>query len=144
MGRCEGKTIDWAGPSWQLSLDPEWAVPATDKIFLTFPDDKFEILAIRLNPLTPEQWLAEVKQNKEWGQIHWIDRETSTFLSDASVEPLPDIGKVGHTIVNTAFQGKFDELEHWLERYHDVPQEPFGLAEEQLYDWLSDCIPAWR
>ena len=61
MYAYEGKYYEWVGPPELLSLDPRWAVPAKDKVFLTFPDGQFDIWSIKLESLDHDEWLRRVR-----------------------------------------------------------------------------------
>ncbi len=106
----------WAGPSRLLSLEPAWAVPATDKLFLAFPDGQVDIATITLRPLERAAWLDQVTHEGPYGLIaRWI-AEADLPIVSSKVDPLPKMSNLSPTFRRLVLEGNFHELESWAER----------------------------
>jgi WD40 repeat protein len=111
------KRIQWAGPSRLLSLEPAWAVPAKDKLFLAFPDGQVDIATITLRPLERAAWLDQVSREGPDGTIaRWIAEADKPIVS-SKVDPLSKMWDLSPTFRRLALEDNFDELERWAERF---------------------------
>ena len=111
-----GNRTQWAGPSRLLSLEPAWAVAATDKLFLAFPDGQVDIATITLRPLERAAWLDRVTREAPDGLItRWI-HEADLPIVSSQVDPLPKMWDLSPTFRRLVLESNFDELESWAER----------------------------
>jgi hypothetical protein len=130
-----GTLVECVGPSRLLSLDPKWAVPATDKLFLTFPDGQVDIVTIQLKSLTREDWFKQVKMLKPQGLIARWEIVTGSPRISVSVDPLPQLESLKATFIRLAYEGDFDELERWARRFREGEMvESFDFVSQGFYD----------
>jgi WD40 repeat protein len=134
----QGRYFEWFGTPGELSLDPKWATPHSDKLFLAAPAGQFDIVSIKLDPLTREAWLQEVSALLPSGRIAWADYMTKKEKIGPTVDPLPPFDSLRARFRLLGYRGDFDELEEWAERFRKqevVIGSRFAL--ETFYEWLA-------
>jgi hypothetical protein len=134
----DGKYFEWFGTPGELSLDPKWAAPQTDKLFLVAPAGQFDIVSVKLDPLTRDQWLTEISALLPDGRIAWADYIVNKYKLTPTVDPLPELDNLRPTIRLLGYRGDFDALEQWAERFRrESAVIGHQFASEALYTWLS-------
>jgi hypothetical protein len=133
------KFLEWMAAGAALSLDEKWRMPATDKIFITFPKGQFDLRSVRLESLALTQWTRQAIKLVPDGEIASASKAAVAKIS-AKIEPLPELDALQSTILMRARRGDFDELERWAQRLRtSEAMVDYKLVAELFYGWLANA-----
>ena len=93
-----GKYYEWVGSPKLLSLDPKYAVPEKNQVFLTFPDGRFQIVFIKLQSLDRDAWVHQVRRVQPLGKINMAIEAEAKTKYPVDVEPLPSHAELVPTL----------------------------------------------
>ncbi|HTU24800.1 MAG TPA: hypothetical protein VMF30_05355, partial [Pirellulales bacterium] len=139
MLRRRSAYFEWSGSAPGWSLDDEWRVPASDKIFVCFPSGQYDVNSITLEPLAEEAWIEQVAHFAPDGVLAWAGKSRDQIKIAPSVAPLPKPGELREIILLQARRSDFDSLEGWAARFR---KEDLMVGQDYALEVFYNVIAA--
>ncbi|HTU26073.1 MAG TPA: hypothetical protein VMF30_11780 [Pirellulales bacterium] len=138
--RRQGKFFEWTAIPAAWSLDDQWRVPASDKLYICFPSGQYDVHSITLEPLDEEAWIEKTTHYVPEMKLAWGGKFRDFAQVAPDVEPLPKADELKGIILLQARRADFESLEAWAERFRkgDV-MAGSEYALEILYTRVGDA-----